>query len=132
MGKDFKKSALPIFLHFVRVRAGHQPLVCCWLAPTFQIVGIFHFLASILKINDARNAQRLRILSAWLFPNIFIRLLVLYYVLQHTLLDSLTFFYSFHLLLLNLNIVLTETIRLLFWRGPGPVKVLSGSYPLKS
>ena len=65
--------------------------LCCCLAPTFQIVGIFHFLASILKINDARNAQRLRILSAWLFPNIFIRLLVLYYVLQHTLLDSLNF-----------------------------------------
>ena len=27
MGKDFQKSALPTFLHFVRVRAAHQPHV---------------------------------------------------------------------------------------------------------
>ena len=27
IGKDFKKSVLPTFLHFVRLRAAHQPHV---------------------------------------------------------------------------------------------------------
>ena len=49
MGKDFQKSALPTFLHFVRVRAAHQLHVGSKITYFFALLDIFEFGSTSLS-----------------------------------------------------------------------------------